>query len=130
MNNIYVRLSALIILITILHRFAPTPLKYPKTKLSSNIIDFYHGISIEDEYRWLEDDNSKQTKAWVQKQNAFTDRYLRKIPYRKKIQKRLTELWDYPTLSMPFIKGNKVYFYKNDVVLAKCFLKAMLQPLS
>ena len=114
MNNIYVRLSVLIILITILHRFAPNPLKYPKTKLSSNIIDVYHGISIEDEYRWLEDDNSKQTKAWVQKQNAFTDRYLRKIPYRKKIQKRLTELWDYPTLSMPFIKGNKVYFYKND----------------
>ena len=89
MNNIYVRLSVLIILITILHRFAPNPLKYPKTKLSSNIIDVYHGISIKDEYRWLEDDNSKQTKAWVQKQNAFTDRYLRKIPYKKKNTKKI-----------------------------------------
>ena len=114
MNNIYLKLVGLFIVITFLHRFAPTPLKYPKTEKSKNIIDIYHGDSIEDEYRWLEDDNSMQTKAWVQKQNAFTDRYMRKISFRKKIKDRLTELWDYPTLSMPFIKNNNVYFYKND----------------
>ncbi len=114
MNNIYLKLVGLFIVITLLHRFAPTPLKYPKTEKSKNIIDIYHGDSIEDEYRWLEDDNSMQTKAWVQKQNAFTDRYMRKISFRKKIKDRLTELWDYPTLSMPFIKNNNVYFYKND----------------
>ena len=114
MNNIYLKLVGLFIAITLLHRFAPTPLKYPKTEKSKNIIDIYHGDSIEDEYRWLEDDNSMQTKAWVQKQNAFTDRYMRKISFRKKIKDRLTELWDYPTLSMPFIKNNNVYFYKND----------------
>ena len=114
MNNIYLKLVGLFIAITFLHRFAPTPLKYPKTEKSKNIIDIYHGDSIEDEYRWLEDDNSMQTKAWVQKQNAFTDRYMRKISFRKKIKDRLTELWDYPTLSMPFIKNNNVYFYKND----------------
>ena len=114
MNNIYIKLAGLFIIITLLHRFAPTPLKYPKTEKSKNIIDIYHGDSIEDEYRWLEDDNSKQTKAWVQKQNSFTDRYMRKIPFRKKIKDRLTELWDYPTLSMPFIKNNHIYFYKND----------------
>ena len=114
MKNIYLKIICLLIFITLLHRYAPTPLKYPKTEKSSNVIDIYHGKSIEDEYRWLEDDNSRQTKAWVQKQNAFTDRYLRKIAYRKKIEKRLTELWDYPTLSIPFLKGGKVYFYKND----------------
>ena len=114
MNNIYLKLAGLFIIITLLHRFAPTPLKYPKTEKSTNIIDIYHGDSIEDEYRWLEDDNSKQTKAWVQKQNSFTDRYMRKIPFRKKIKDRLTELWDYPTLSMPFIKNNHIYFYKNN----------------
>ena len=114
MNNIYVKLIGLIIIISLLHQFVPTPLKYPKTEKSLNIIDIYHGQSIEDKYRWLEDDNSKKTKAWVQKQNAFTNRYFRKIPFRKKIEKRLTELWDYPTLSMPFIKGEKVYFYKNN----------------
>jgi len=103
-----------LVIITLLHRYAPAPLKYPKTEKSSNVIDIYHGKSIKDEYRWLEDDNSKQTKAWIQKQNAFTDRYIRKIPFRNKIEKRLTELWNYPTLSIPFIKGGRVYFYKND----------------
>ena len=114
MNNIYLKFVSLFIVITLLHRIAPIPLKYPKTEKSKNVIDIYHGDSIVDEYRWLEDDNSKQTKAWVQKQNAFTDRYMRKIPFRKKIKDRLTELWDYPTLSMPFMKNNHIYFYKND----------------
>ena len=114
MNNIYLRLCGLLIIITLLHRFAPTPLRHPKTKISSNVIDVYHETSIKDDYRWLEDDNSKNTKAWVQKQNAFTDRYFRKISYRKKIEKRLTEIWNYPTLSMPFKKGERIYFYKND----------------
>ena len=114
MKNVYLKLILLVIVISLVHQIAPVPLKYPKTNKSKNITDIYHGKIIEDEYRWLEDDNSKLTKAWVQKQNAFTDRYLRKIPYRKKIEKRLTELWNYPTLSMPFIKGDKIYFYKND----------------
>ena len=114
MNNIYLRLSVLVIIITLLHKIAPVPLKYPKTNISKNITEIYHGKVIEDKYRWLEDDNSKQTKAWVQTQNAFTDRYFRKISFRKKVEERLTEIWNYPTLSMPFIKGDRVYFYKND----------------
>ena len=114
MNNIYLKLCGLLIIITLLHRFAPTPLRYPKTKISSNVIDVYHETSIKDDYRWLEDDNSNNTKAWVQKQNAFTDRYFRKISFRKKSEKRLTEIWNYPTLSMPFKKGERIYFYKND----------------
>jgi len=114
MNNIYLKIVGLFVIITLLHRYAPTPLKYPKTEKSYNVVDIYHGQSIEDEYRWLEDDNSKQTKAWVQKQNAFTDRYFRKISFRKRIEDRLTEIWNYPTLSIPFKKGERVYFYKND----------------
>ena len=86
MNNIYFRLCGLLIIITFLHRFAPMPLRYPKTDTSSKVIDVYHEKSIKDEYRWMEDDNSKQTKAWVQKQNAFTDRYFRKISFRKKVE--------------------------------------------
>ena len=87
MKNVYLKLVLLVIVISLVHQLAPVPLKYPKTNKSKNITDIYHGKIIEDEYRWLEDDNSKLTKAWVQKQNAFTDRYLRKIPYRKKIEK-------------------------------------------
>ena len=87
-------------------------MKYPETK-ALDVVDDYHGRKVKDPYRWLEDDNSLQTKAWVEKQNAFTSSYLRRIPYRRKIEKRLKELWDYPTHSIPIQKGNKIYFYKN-----------------
>ena len=113
-KNTYIRLFLLIVIIILLHKYAPTPLKYPKTNMNNNISDNYHGKEVKDEYRWLEDETSVQTDAWIQKQNAFTDRYIRKIPFRKKIQKRLKELWNYPTMSMPFIKNDKIYFYKNN----------------
>ncbi len=113
MRNITYLLIGSAILIVLLHNAAPEPLLYPK---SATIIasDKYHGVTVSDPYRWLEDDNSLQTKAWVEKQNAFTSSYLRRIPYRRKIEKRLKELWDYPTHSTPFQKGNKIYFYKNE----------------
>ena len=113
-KNIYVKLFSFVVIIVLLHKYAPTPLKYPNTNMSKNSIDTYHGKQVVDEYRWLEDENSTQTEAWIQKQNAFTDRYMRKISFRKKIEKRLTDLWNYPTNSIPFIKGEKVYFYKNN----------------
>ena len=113
-KNTYIRLFLFIGIIILLHKYAPTPLKYPNTNMNNNIRDNYHGNEVKDEYRWLEDETSAQTDAWIQKQNAFTDRYMRKIPFRKKIEKRLTELWNYPTMSMPFIKNNKIYFYKNN----------------
>ena len=113
-KNIYIKLFSFVVIIVLLHKYAPIPLKYPKTNMSKNSIDTYYGKEVVDEYRWLEDENSTQTEAWVQKQNAFTDRYMRKISFRKKIEKRLTDLWNYPTNSIPFIKGEKVYFYKNN----------------
>ena len=112
-RNIYFRLVLLAVIVYFLHRFAPTPVNYPRTESSEYYIDVFHETEIMDEYQWLEDENSKKTKAWIQKQNSFTDSYFRRIPFRKKIEKRLKELWDYPTQSLPFIKGNKVYFYKN-----------------
>ena len=87
MKNVYLRLILLAIVVSLVHQIAPVPLKYPKTNKSKNITDIYHGKIIEVDYRWLEHDNSKITKAWVQKQNAFTDRYLRKSPIEKKLKK-------------------------------------------
>ena len=112
-RNIYSRLIFLAIIVYCLHRFAPTPVSYPNTESSKDYTEVYHETKIMDEYQWLEDENSKKTKAWIQKQNSFTDSYFRRIPFRKKIEKRLKELWDYPTKSLPFIKDDKVYFYKN-----------------
>jgi prolyl oligopeptidase len=88
-------------------------LKYPDTK-KENIVDDYSGVKVEDPYRWLEDDNSEQTKAWVQEENKVTFDYLSKIPYRDKIKKRIEEMWNYPKYGAPFQKEDHYYFQKND----------------
>jgi prolyl oligopeptidase len=88
-------------------------IKYPVTKKES-VVDDYNGVKVQDPYRWLEDDNSEDTKAWVQQQNKVTFDYLSKIPYREKIRKRLEEIWNYPKYGAPFRKGDSYYFTKND----------------
>ncbi|MDQ3635003.1 MAG: prolyl oligopeptidase family serine peptidase [Acidobacteriota bacterium] len=93
--------------------FAQTKLDYPKTKKIDQIDD-YHGTKVSDPYRWLEDDNSEETKKWVEAQNKVTFGYLNTIPEREKIKKRLTELWDYEKYSAPFEEGGKYFYFKNN----------------
>ncbi|MEO6683347.1 MAG: prolyl oligopeptidase family serine peptidase [Ginsengibacter sp.] len=88
-------------------------INYPVTQKSDQQDDYF-GKIIKDPYRWLEDDNSKETKAWVLEQNKVTDKYLASIPFRDKVKSRLTELFNYPKFSAPFRKGEYLYFYKND----------------
>lgn len=76
--------------------------------------DDYFGTKIADPYRWLEIDTAKNTEAWVKDQNALTNAYLEKIPFRDKIRKRLTELWNYPKYSAPQKEGDWFIFYKNN----------------
>ena len=87
---------------------------YPQTRMDSSVVEDYHGTKVEDPYRWLEDDNAEETKAWVTDQNKVTFGYLDKIPYREAIKKRYKELYDYPKLSSPFKAGDYYFFYKND----------------
>jgi prolyl oligopeptidase len=86
---------------------------YPKTRKVEQVDD-YHGIKVSDPYRWLEDDNSTETKAWVEEQNKVTNAYLEQIPERERLKKRLTELWNYERYSVPFKRGGKYFYYKND----------------
>lgn len=86
---------------------------YPKTKKVEQV-DEYHGIKVADPYRWLEDDNSPETKAWVEEQNKVTNAYLEQIPQRERLKKRLTELWNYERYSIPIRRGGKYFYYKND----------------
>ena len=88
-------------------------LNYPVTK-KVNVVDNYFGVKVPDPYRWLEDDNSEETKQWVKKQNELTFSYLRQIPYRDKIKKRFEEIYNYPKYSAPFKGGNYYFFSKND----------------
>ena len=86
---------------------------YPETK-KVDTTDVYFGNEVADPYRWLEDDRSAETEEWVKAQNEVTQDYLAQIPYRDKINKRLTELWNYEKISAPFIEGDYAYYYKND----------------
>ena len=87
--------------------------KYPETKKNTTV-DTIFGIRVIDNYRWLEDDRSKETEYWVKSQNEVTFDYLSKIPYRAKLKNRLSELWNYEKIGVPFIEGDYTYFYKND----------------
>ncbi len=86
---------------------------YPETT-KKPIVDTYFGTKVTDNYRWLEDDRSTETEAWVKAENAVTFNYLSKIPYRKQLKERLSELWNYEKVGTPFVKGDYTYFYKND----------------
>jgi prolyl oligopeptidase len=88
-------------------------LEYPETK-KVDTVDTYFGTEVKDPYRWLEDDRSEETEAWVKEQNKVTQSYLDKIPYIEKLNKRLTEIWDYEKVGAPFKEGDYFYFYKND----------------
>ncbi|WP_350286815.1 prolyl oligopeptidase family serine peptidase [uncultured Croceitalea sp.] len=76
--------------------------------------DTYFGTSVEDPYRWLEDDRSPDTEKWVNRQNNVTFNYLENIPFREGLKKRLEELWNYEKLGSPFEEGKYTYFYKNN----------------
>jgi prolyl oligopeptidase len=102
-----------ILLITTLCLKAQTGLNYPAAK-KEKVTDDYFGTTISDPYRWLEDDNSTETKAWVEAQNKITYSYLDKIPYRQKIKQRLTEIWNYAKASAPFKKADRYFWYKNN----------------
>ncbi len=99
-------------------------IKYPKAK-KGDIVDNYFGTEVADPYRWLEDDNSTETKAWVDAENKLTKSYLDKIPFRNTMKKRLEELWNYPKTGTPFKKGNMWYYYKNNGLQAQSVLYTM-----
>jgi prolyl oligopeptidase len=86
---------------------------YPET-IKKAIIDTIFDTKVVDNYRWLEDDRSKETEAWVKAENAVTFNYLNKIPYREQLKSRLTALWNYEKVGTPFKEGDYVYFYKNN----------------
>ena len=88
-------------------------LQYPKAE-KDNTVDEYFGVKVADPYRWLENDTSQQTAAWVEAENKVTNAYLDKIPFRGKLLKRMTELVNYEKISAPRKRHGKWYFSKND----------------
>ena len=89
------------------------PVSYPETKKVDTVTDYF-GTKVNDPYRWLEDDRSKETEDWVKAENKVTFAYLDKIPYREELKERLSKLWNYEKVRAPFVEGSYTYFYKND----------------
>ena len=87
-------------------------LTYPETKKVEQFDD-YHGMRVADPYRWLEDANSAETKAWVEEQNKLTFSYLGEIPTREPIRQRLTKLWNYERFGIPYKEGGRYFFMRN-----------------
>ena len=88
------------------------PLSYPAAARGTQVDD-YHGVSIADPYRWLEDTDSPATKAWVEAENRLTDAFLASIPERAAIKNRLTEIWNYARFSAPFKNGGRYFYFQN-----------------
>ena len=86
---------------------------YPETAKVEHV-DTYFGEEVKDPYRWLEDDRSAETEAWVKTQNVTTGEFLDNIPYREELKERLSKLWNYEKVGAPFKEGDYTYFYKND----------------
>ena len=88
------------------------PLSYPAAPKGTQV-DVYHGVTIADPYRSLEDVDAPATAAWVAAENRLTDSFLASIPQRSAIRNRLTNLWNYARFSAPFKENDRYFYFQN-----------------
>jgi len=93
--------------------FGQNKIQYPETK-KGETVDVYFDTKVSDPYRWLEDDKSAETGAWVKAQNEVTYGYLDKIPFRDELKKRMEKLWNYEKIGAPNTEGKFTYYSKNN----------------
>ena len=91
-----------------------SPKVHSPVTAKTHVVENYHGTAVADPYRWLEDDNSAETKAWVAAQNKVTFAYLNAIPGRDAIKARLTKLWNFERYGVPFKEGGRYFYSRND----------------
>ena len=93
--------------------FGQNKIQYPETK-KGETVDVYFDTKVADPYRWLEDDKSAETGAWVKAENEVTYAYLNKIPFRDALKQRMEKLWNYEKIGAPSIEGKFTYYSKNN----------------
>ena len=126
MNKILFSLCAVALALASCNQRAIT--SYPKAMKDSTVFDTYFGTRIADPYRPLEDDNSPETKAWVEAENALTQQYMSAIPFRDKLRARLSEVWNYERISAPVKHHGKYYYTRNDGLQNQSVLYASDTP--
>jgi prolyl oligopeptidase len=92
---------------------ADSKIVYPPTR-TDDVVETLHGVAVADPYRWLEDDNAAETKAWVEAQNKVTNAYLATIPQRDAIHRRMTQLWNYERYGIPFKRAARYFYTRNN----------------
>src|SRR3989442_14197571 len=92
---------------------AAQTMRYPPAR-KGDVVDDDHGTKVPDPYRWLEDPDAPETRAWIEAENQLTESYLSQIPQRAALRKRLLRLWNYPKYGAPFHKAGHYFFFKND----------------
>ncbi len=88
-------------------------LSYPDTRRDA-VVDDYHGTKVPDPYRWMEDLDAKELADWIRAQNDLTFGYLNKLPMREYFRQRITELWNYPKVTIPVREGARYFYQKNS----------------
>ncbi|MGY8689092.1 MAG: S9 family peptidase, partial [Verrucomicrobiales bacterium] len=106
------RTTTLFTALTLSTMFAE-PLEYPESK-RTDFKDVLHGVEVPDPYRWLEEIDSEPVNDWVERQAAFAKSHLEKLPGREKLEKRLTELWDYEKHGLPYQMGGRLFYTRNS----------------
>ncbi|MEM7308031.1 MAG: prolyl oligopeptidase family serine peptidase [Planctomycetota bacterium] len=86
---------------------------YPDTRTVDQV-DIYHGVEVRDPYRWLEEMESDEVRRWVEAQNAVTLPYIESISEHERIERRLTELWNYERCRLPEARGGRIFFRHNE----------------
>jgi prolyl oligopeptidase len=87
-------------------------LKYPSPR-KGDVVDSYHGTKVADPYRWMEDLNAPEVKQWIEAENAVTFKYLDALPLRDALKTRISELWNYPKVSVPSYEGRHWFYNRN-----------------
>ncbi|KAK9846596.1 hypothetical protein WJX81_007362 [Elliptochloris bilobata] len=90
-----------------------SPSDYPQVRRDESVVEMLHGTRIADPYRWLEDPDSDETRAFVDAQNSLTERVFKECDTRERFEKLMTELYDYPHYGAPFRRGSRYYFFLN-----------------
>lgn len=101
-----------------------TTLAYPAARTVDQVDD-YHGVKVADPYRWLEELDAPDTRAWIDAQNALTQKYLAEVAQRPQIHARMTELWNYERFGLPSREGNRYFLTRNDGLQNQAVLYTM-----
>ncbi len=104
--------------------YVPPP---PPTKMD-NVVDRLHGVDVSDPYRWLEDQDAPETRAWIDAQNAHTDSVLDALPGRSELRALAATVLERDAVDLPSERGGRHFFSKRraDQELAVIYMRDRL----